>query len=141
MWLRSYRWRRPNWKDQVGLEPEQRIQTWIQALEGGTGEPKEAYHQMPRLAGIKNTLFATPAVITHFLMWFFVTKLKFRISRGGLKFTNYSLYFAPKITIFWLNWGWKGILPSTFPPQKKFDNEKRLFVVYHLLQLIQDNRA
>ena len=33
------------------MEPEQRLQAGIQALEGGSGKPKEANHQVARTAG------------------------------------------------------------------------------------------
>ena len=51
LWLRSNRWRWSYREDKAGLEPEQRLQAGIQALEGGFGKPKEANHQVARTAG------------------------------------------------------------------------------------------
>ena len=44
VWLRSDRWRRSHWEDHAGMDPEQVLQTRIQALEGGIGESTKANH-------------------------------------------------------------------------------------------------
>ena len=49
--LRFDRRRRADRQDQAGLEPAEDLQTGIQALQRGVGEPKETHHQVARSAG------------------------------------------------------------------------------------------
>ena len=81
VWLRLDWRRRPHWKDQAWLEPEQGVQAWVQALEGSPGESQEANYQVARAAGNQSN-------ITHFLLTFQPSGLL------SLNFRNFTQRFV-----------------------------------------------
>ena len=55
----DWRWG-SHWKDKAGLEPEQRVQAWVQTLEGGSGESQTTNHQVACPSG---TMAKQPGLI------------------------------------------------------------------------------